>query len=449
MKNLRSLDASANDFLRGLSRLGDLRRRSIPIEQKSIHLGLERKSLRIIWGDLNELPGNMPFALIGSKDLLSELFPKLLSLPGVATPITALMRSWQVDDFDSGASLSKKALGRAATLGYVGLIIAELNATIGPDVDLKIMGMDGVRRTLSFVFAQAAVSGWTQESIATIMRRWLEVRMLTENEDFVSALIPIAEFGGFLLSMRDHNIAEEIGEVLAIEIHKWVESLRVTGTMRMPFNTLVQNFHDISRAKNREDRYDIIANTMRRLENTEDSLHPLEQGFLLSLIEPGSFDFLDLARRSGSNSGAIAAAYCMCTSILGGDSTLGDFNAFGWNVINSSSRFEAELNFDISIAELRVLHDARRSTPMTFRTRSPSLIDVELAPMVVGSFGNAARRRLAAPRAEEDAAEIERLEMLQISITDALNALEIANNLIQGKKSKQVRKNSPQRNLYK
>lgn len=435
MKNIRCLDILPTDFIRTLNRIGELRSSATPIISEAIELKTP-DMLRVIWPETNGLTNDTPIAIVGNEVIIADLLPRILALPGIALPITALIRTWQSEDFAIGASLRATPLNDISTLGFIGLIIAELRATIGPDVDLKLMGIDSVRRTLSFVCAQAISRGWTHQTLGAIVKRWFETKLLTENEKIPAMLIHVEEYSGFLQQLEQRVAKNDIRERLAIEIQSWI-SLKKAGENKNGSARLIsQVIKALKGVQSRELRYDIIIAAIHQTAESVDPLEPLEHGFLLSLIEPGSLDFLDLAQRSGPNSIAISAAYCIFAAILGGNATLGQFSAFGWNIVRNSNSFSVDMPFDISLSELRILNDTRRPTTMTFRTRSPALIDVELAPTVSGSFGNPNRRRNSTAKAEDMKIEDDRQEILRESVAAAINALEVASRVLQGKKSK-------------
>ncbi|WP_247538816.1 hypothetical protein [Ralstonia pseudosolanacearum] len=376
---------------------------------------------------------------------MSNFLPRMLAIPGVVTPVTSLMKAWLIEDFSDSNVFGEKPLSNAAALGFVGLIMGELIATIGPDADLRLMGMDGVRRTLSFVCAQAVIKGWRNESLATLVERWLEASALTANEVNVGALVQIANMCGFLHAISDQGELDDSAPLaLAHRVQSWVEGQNDPNQRDLLQRPLPQIAHALTGVSSREKRYDVVMEVLDQSSPNE-MRNPMEQGFLISLIEPGSFEFLELAKRADPSGGSVATAYCACAAILGKEAALRQFNGFGWTVLNHGLRFDADMPIDISIAELRILHNTRRNAPILFRTRSPWLVDVELAPMVTGSFGNVAKRRASSQRVEEESDAAEREELLRENLGTALRALEDAYGIVQGKRLRQDGKVSTQR----
>lgn len=450
MKKFRSVDIDAGVLVRSLGRLGELRAAARPIESEGIGGPLSQGAVRALWSGSEALSADLPSVLLSSESVLADLLPRMLALPGVVTPITSLMKAWLIEDFRESTGGGERQLSSAATLGFVGLIVGELKLTVGPDADLRLMGMDSVRRTLSFVCAQAVMRGWRHESLATIVERWIEASALTANEVNVAEVIPIANVSGFLQALSDLGELENTSpQALAHQVQSWVKVQNGHNQGDLLQGSLPHFAHVLTGISSREKRYDAIMEALDQSKAPGEARHPLELGFLISLIEPGSFDFLELTMRSGPTGGAVAAAYCACAAILGKEATLSKFSGFGWNVINHGLRFDIDMPMDISISELRILHNARRDAPIAFRTRSPLLIDVELAPMVTGSFGNVARRRASSQRGENESAVAEREELLRERLVTAIRALEDAYGVLQDKKPRKNRKAGQQRRLSK
>lgn len=445
MKDFRSIDIEPAELVRGLGQMRELRALARPIGGEDIGRPLSQGKVRAVWSGSTGLSADLPSVLLSSESALADLLPRMLALPGVVTPVTSLMKAWLIEDFRESTVYDGSPLSSAAALGFVGLIVGELNATIGPDADLRLMGMDGVRRTLSFVCAQAAMRGWRHEPLAMIVDRWLEASALTGNEVNVAALVPIANVCGFLQALSDPGEVEDSSpQALAHRVQSWVEAQNSFNQLDLLQRSLPPVAQALSGVSSREKRYDLVMEALSQ-SSPDEMRNPLERGFLISLIEPGSFEFLELAKRADPSGGSVATAYCAFAAILGKEATLSKFSGFGWTILTHGLQFGVDIPMDISIAELRILHNARRNAPIHFRTRSPWLVDVELAPMVIGSFGNVARRRASSQRSEEESAAPEREELLRENIVTALRALEDAYGVLRGRKPRQNSKAGKQR----
>lgn len=433
MMKFGGLDIDAGELVRNLGRLAKLRSRARAIEGQDLGRPLPENHVRVLWPTSRSLPSDLPSVVLGSENTLASFLPKMVALAGALTPITSFMKAWILEDVSERDVFMEMPLSEPAALGFVGLIMGELITTAGPDADLRLMGMDGVRRTLSFVCAQAAMRGWRNTSFSTIVDRWLEVSMLTSNGAKIRTRGPISEMCEFVRILADVRGPEPLSpSSLAHHVQDWVE-MRADPNQRDFLQRSLPEISDALRdVTSREQRYDLV---MEALNHSQRERHnPLAQGFLISLIEPGSLEFLALAQRADEH-GAVATAYCLCAAILGGHAALGAFNGFGWAVLNQGFRLDSDMPMDISIAELRILHHERRKEPIPFRTRSPWLIDVELAPMITGSFGNAAKRKVSPPQGDEDESDAtKREERLRDSLKAAMLALENAYNVIQDKR---------------
>jgi hypothetical protein len=441
MKRFRSINVDASELVRSLGRMGELRAKADPIESSDLGRPLAMNEVRVIWTDSSGPNADLPSILVSSEDVLANLLPRMLALPSAVVPVTSFMNTWLIEDLKDRQVFDKKPLGNAAALGFVGLIIGELTTVIGSNTDLRLMGMDGVRRTLSFVCAQAVIRGGHGASLITIVDRWLEASALTANEANSAALVQILYLCEFLQYISAHDDFENsTSEIFAHQVQHWIERDDDPNPRDLLQRSLPQIVHELKGISSREKRYDLIMEELQR-PSSEKVINPLKQGFLISLIDPGSFEFLNLAKHADPD-GSVAAAYCVCAVIIGKESALRNFNGFGWAVLNQGLQFNSEISMDISIVELRILHDGRRSSPISFRTRSPWLIDVELAPMVIGSFGNLAKRKASSHRAKEASEVVEREEVIRSNLMTAMRALEDAYGVIQGRRPRQDIKQS-------
>ena len=432
MKKFRNVNVEAGELMRILSRPGELKSTSYPIKNSELGDPLSPNQIRIIWIDDHGLNNDAPSILVAYNDDISTLLPRMLALPSAVTPVTSVMKLWAIEDFGCGNPYEFKPLDTASALGFVGLIIGELTSLISSEADLRTMGMDSVRRTLSFVCAQAIIKGWKGKSLASLAERWLEASILTENEVNFPTVNNILNLSDFLWTLSDSlELNDASSEMLGHKIQAWLERQTDWGQRDLLKRSIPQITRELRAVSSREKRYDIIIDALRN--SNDEARSPLEKGFLISLIEPGSFEFLDLAR-SMDPAGLVVTAYCVFAVILGRESALKNFNGFGWTVLNQGLQLNAEITADISIAELRILLDRRRNAPLPFRTRSPWLIDVEIAPMIVGCFANVAKRKASSQRTQETSEAAEREEALRGSLMIAMRALEEACGIVEGQR---------------
>lgn len=423
MKEFEFLDIEAKDFIRGVSRLDKMRVKACLADALDIGFSLSNENVRVLWSADHQKQAKLPAILIAAESTFANVLPKMLALPGALSPITSFMKAWSVEDVKDVDVFSKEPLTELGSRGFIGLMVGELMATAGPDVDLGLMGMDSVRRTLSFVCAQAMTKGWRKKPLTSLVERWIEASALTSNDAKIELQGVIGDLCEFLRSLLLFTDSSDIStRSLALNIDVWIEkwSTGQEDFLRIPLSKVVDH---LERAKSREDRFDIVMGSLTN------SLNPLAHGFLISLIEPGSMEFLELAKRADRR-GEVAIAYCLCIAILGKDLMLREFNGFGLAVLQHGLRPDVDMSTDISIAELRIFYDSRRSAPIRFRTRSPWLIDVELAPMISGSFGNVAKRRASRNSNDSEAQTSARVDRAREGLMTAMRALEKAYGLI-------------------
>lgn len=421
MKEFEVLDINAKDLIRGFSRLDKVRAHARVANTRNIDFLLFDDDIRVLWSRNGQEKTKLPSILIGADSTFAKVLPKMLALPGALAPITSFVKVWSVNDVKDIDIFSDEPLNELGSRGFIGLVVGELIATVGPDVDFSLMGLDGVRRTLSFVCAQAVTKGWKNKPLTTLVERWVEASALTSNDvkiEIRGLTADLCEFLRSLLLVTDSSYIS--ARLLAINIDSWTQ--QQGDFLRVPLSDTVDL---LLNAKSREARFDIV------MEALTSSMPPLAHGFLISLIEPSSMEFLELAKRA-DRQGTVAIAYCLCIAILGEDLILREFNGFGLAVLQQGLKPEFDTPVDISIAELKILYDSRRSEPIRFRTRSPSLIDVELAPMVSGSFGNGARRRASTSSSDLDAQITARIDHARLGLMTAMRAIEKAYDLIDG-----------------
>jgi hypothetical protein len=444
MKEFLSLDIDGVELIRSLGRLEELRQNAYPIEREDFGRPLSPNKLRAVWNKSSGSVTGLPSFLIGEDSALSNFLPRVLAFPGGLSPISSTMKIWSIEDLRHIIFSNQYALRGDVALGFVGLIVGELISTAGADVDLRLVGTDGIRRTLSFVCAQAVMKGWRDERLAKVVERWLEASSLTGNDVNVAEAVQIANMSAFLCALSDKNVLDySVSQDLAYRIQYWTDAQKGSSQHGLLRSQLLQIADALIGVKSREKRFDIVTQALEK--HYAGSGSSLEQGFLISLIEPGSFEFLELAKRLDRKTGAVMTAYCAFTVIMGKTSALRQFNGFGLAVLTNDLQIDVEGRCDISIAELRILNNSRRAAPILFRTRSPWLIDVELAPMLIGSFGNLAKRRASSHKMEEKTESFERDDLLRQTIEGALMSLENAYGLLNKPKSTQDGKPSAQR----
>lgn len=432
MKTFRSVDVESSELLRILSRPQELKAKLHPLMSFDLGGYLSPSKFRVLWEDSGELHSDVPSIVVGANIDIGTVLPRLLALPNAVMPVTSAVKFWDIEDFKYGNPFSSKPLGKTAALGFVGLIIGELTSLINSEDELRTMGMDSVRRTLSFVCAQSIIRGWTGKSLGGIADRWLEASLLTENEINPSIISHIMSVSDFLCALSDDETFESASsEMLGERIQLWLEAQKNWSQRDFLKRSIPQITRELKSVSGREKRYDLIMDVLNS--DANEGRTALEKGFLISLIEPGSFEFVNLARNVDPV-GLVMTAYFAFVVMLGKESALKNYNGFGGAVLRQAFHQNPDVTSDISMEELRILFNKRRSTPLPFRTRSPWMIDVEIAPMVVGCFANVVKRKASSQRSQEALEAIERQEALRGKLITAMRALEDAYGFVEGER---------------
>lgn len=391
MTSYQAIDLPEKDLIRSMGRLEELLKKARAVDELEITHDLRDDSLRIVWD--SSTPGlAAPRAIIGRRQTLDSLLPRLLSQPGAFEPVTSVTRTWEIADLQQMTS-GKRTLQSFFAAGIIGLMIGEIQITGGGSVDIRRCGLDLCRRTLTFTLGSAYALGASEETLPELVHRWFEVSDLAGSERNFETGRLVGELFGFLIAVADHGTKSwdlsphELGSFLG-QWHKAVDSRDQPDLLTADITDTSSDLIRLSR----EARYGAIVQLLEAGKSGGRQLGPLERGFLVSLIDPGSFDFFDLASMHDDEVGSTVLAYALCAGILGGRSTVARFNGFGAHVLLKGLAVADQLNVDISLHELRIARRVAADKLMEFRTRNASAIDVEIFPRVVASFVYGSKR---------------------------------------------------------
>lgn len=425
--------------LRGGARLASFQELMQPLPEGDLMLG---------WLESGGKNDSSPNFIVGSERDLADLLPRMLALPGASIPVTSGVRAWYSEDVRSMSMLASFSMSPQTQLGFIGLVMFEIASAHEAAPDLRLVGMEQVRRTLSFVCARATIWGWRDASLTKVTERWIEASSLTGNPIHSHRAIGLTKLYEFLqtLSGIEHEGTHEARN-LAERIQMWIQR-DATRQMDLLTTSTLSAVDDLANLRGRERRFDFVMKTLGGLlsSGVDD---PLLSGFLISLIEPGSFDFEGLTRRFDDDARLVSAAYFAFASILGGSASLKRHSGFGSSVVNHGFLERTDAHPDLSFAELRVLHSMRRPTPLVYRTRSPFSVDVELIPMVTGSFRNTSRRTASVVKKDELAVYVRKEELLRARLQSAVKALEDAYEVLESGDARRDGKEPPTRRKQK
>ena len=420
MTRYQAIDIPERDFIRSMGRFEDLFKRARVVNDLEIAQGVQADGLRILW-DSAASGLTTPRAIIGRRQTLELILPRLLSQPGAIEPVTSVIRMWEIADLQQMPS-SARTLESVLVAGVIGLMIGEIQVTGGGSVDIRRCGLDLCRRTLTFTFGSAWALGASAEALPELLHRWFEVSDLAGNARSVETGRLVAELFGFLLAVAEHGSTS--WELSPQQLGGYIGQWQTTVDNRHQADLLTPDIFDASSdllRLSREARYSAIVQLLESGKSDGRRMGAIERGFLVSLIDPGSFDFVELAAMHDDEIGGTVLAYALCAGILGGKSTVARFNGFGAHVLFKGLAVADQLNMDISLHELRIAKRVAANKLMDFRTRSASAIDVEIFPRVVASFvyGSVKRTGSAAKQPGMSDSEVARVD-------EALHALDFA-----------------------
>jgi hypothetical protein len=273
------------------------------------------------------------------------------------------------------------------------------------------------------------LGGGIEES-ERLLRAWLDTVTMTHNEVDVAFLTTITGLNAFaqkvlLLSSFDGTPAA-LGAMIDGETSPRTDLFELSNS-KGGLSSLAYEVKPMTR----ENRLTVIEKIIADIRGSRSREIPdrfnadLISGYLLSLIDPGSIDYIDVALSLDGSRGYVAAAYSMCAGLMGGDKFLWKYDGFGLTVV-SSDRWKTDSVLgsspDLSLDELRVLKNRVSATGFDFRTRNPALVEVELVPDVTGCFQNGARRESSPPRIDNLAAiRLDRIDKLVNELKDAVD----------------------------
>lgn len=338
----------------------------------------------ILWN--REFP-LIPYALVAEPEVLRRVLPKLMALPSLAAPVTSLFRAWDIDDVHAFNRRRPLGLGQGRLEAFVGLMVGELTSRIGPQLDLKALSSSSLRRTLAYALTTLHLAGAADREVDVAIRNWGHVAELTQNQidpaligvlarlsSFVQELPPTPRFNEYQLgnSLRDWAYRRDGGD--PIFGHVLGQAISELGALK-----------DVSREK-RFDALMSLTQTVQRSGADGTGSAQIVAGYLLSLIEPGSLDFLPLSYEMEEALGGpgIACSYAMCAALMSGKEFLMRGSGLGIHI--ALSGLQQSRMPDISYQELQILARSAAIGDLSLRTSVPSLLEVELLPEITAAF---------------------------------------------------------------
>jgi len=329
----------------------------------------------------------IPYALVAQPEVLRKVLPKLMALPLFTSPVTGLFRAWTFDDVRTFNRRRTIEPGHDRLEAYIGLMIGELISRIGPQLDLKALASSSVRRTLAYVLAGLHLAGVDEQETVIAIDNWQHAAELTHTQIKSELILVLANLNSFVQAIP--LTARLTHLQLATSVRNWL-SMRENGDRNLQramdqITSSIGSLKDISR----EERFDVLmtwVQNIRRSESTNDGSMQLVVGYLLSLIEPGSLDFLPLSYEMEEIIGipGISCSYAMCTGLMNGKEFLMRGAGLGVHVVLSG--LMQPRTPDISFYELQMLANSGAVNDLPLRTAVPSILEVELIPEITAAF---------------------------------------------------------------
>jgi hypothetical protein len=357
----------------------------LPLRQDSFSL-FDSSSNELIEGAfflLWESDGSMPVALVTDRASLLSVLPRLMSLPGAPAPFTSICRAWTTEQL----RVAERRVPRGESNrieAFVALIIGELQVRVGQKLDISSVGSSVARRTISHMFANLYLVGASEYEFVEAVDSWHRAAEKTGNVVSQSLVEALSWLTSFLQAIPDDLALDslDLGRRIKDYLAAWgAEEAQLHSMNRLL--TIAASLKGSAREKRYEDVMAVVENFVGYVKGPRPAFSSMVAGYALSLIEPGSLDFLPMAHKMEEIYPGAVCAYAMSVALISGKDFLRRDGSFGVHLVNSS--LAANQIPDISIAELDLLSLGREGD-FGFRTSSPSLLNVEFLPYVYATF---------------------------------------------------------------
>jgi hypothetical protein len=397
MKPFWTAELAPEDLLRAFLRSTGRFESVIP-EQTSTWRKPSNGKCFVIWDRDPKKGFGSPAVIVADPSILSLMVPRILAVPGGPSPLTSFCRLWETGNAEVFFRRHPFPIEGPLLSGLVGLCIGEVFSRNGAELDLRRLGQAAVSRTLAHSCSKLIVAGTDSERLDSLYECWLKAAVLTRNVINDSLLSTVAYLSKFLVFIGEDKGAHATPALLlASQIEEWL--FKTTIWYRSsPLASDINQFVSAFKSMPRELRFSLAERTLVSVRNsvsTDKVSSALLSGFILALIDPGSLDFFDIAMASDDGMGSVACAYTMCAGLLGGAQFLWKGDGFGIALVSKSLQPQDQFlqaSPDISLKELTFLQEKITESGFEFRTKAPTVVEVELLPDITGVFPNGARR---------------------------------------------------------
>lgn len=334
--------------------------------------------------------------VITKSSSVAPLLSKLISMPGMPTPITSYYKIWDTESANNFFSRKQPKRKKQLIAAFTALIIAEIFLKYGIESDIRKVGYSVASRMFAFSCAKLAISGGTEDELLNLAQAWMHASLLTNNEADSSFVMDICRYSNFISEYIESASSKTIPGHLGMFI---TNNYNLSGDLfNRPTNIDLIEIEQLLKQNNRENRFLTVEKLILSIQSDPSSdsfTKNLLSGYLLALLNPGSLDFFEMALQINNKfNESIAFAYAICSALLSEDKLSWMYDGFGKNMFTriSTTNHIFEPIFDMSLAELEILSRIQRDNNFIFRTGMPSTIEVELIPGITGGFLNVNRK---------------------------------------------------------
>ena len=281
----------------------------------------------------------------------------------------------------------------------IGLILAEGITHSFGRTDISKLPFSAFARTLSFAFAESAkryeqMFAGTGEVLEQIRSGWLSVRKVSNQHPLKLSPSDIRDVWGLVLSAFSEiepNPSRIASEPLIIEA---LREIRADG--RMPIRTWedlsgpFQKIKSLTSAMGgpREGRVKAAEMAISELAHGPEETRRRRAfiaGYMVSLIEPGSFDHFSILFPTISEFRESLLWYGVCSGLFRETSVVNYGKGLGLLIkreLERPSHWYDRPNCDVALSEIEILLGNRDDAKLHLQTLVPGTLKVELFPMI-------------------------------------------------------------------
>lgn len=364
----------------------------------------------LVWeGTVNNLRP-YPRVMLSSPRMRRDIFALLGASTDFPKPFSAYCRALSFDDLLGVIKPSDYLVDDTALEGIsVGLILAEALLRGGDRIEFSNLTPGSCQRTLSFVLGSACLHRYGFSAVDSALENWKSTSNAlghSEDEKIFSVLRQVwttvhATFIGRTAKTGDaidsdlKIVADFLSGLFARNKtstnNAWGRLLDAAETKAIDLDLSQQ-----TREQRAKFLQDFILEAAERT-NRWDSAKSFLAGYLANQIAPGSMEHRSILHAIAPFAPAALLWYGVCAGVSQSKELFQVGGGLGLRVARDLSKKVDLLSLpeaDIAFEEFREIISMRRGADLGIRTLAPNLIEVELIPLVSGTFRlNAAESR--------------------------------------------------------